>query len=375
VTSPDERPAARNGETYFFRDHDQFTLLQLRLLPELIALQRETRTLRLCSAGCSSGEEVYSLAMLIDMLLPQRDAWKIFILGLDIDRSALEKARAARYTQWSFRSMPPSHKQRYFTQQGAQWQLDESIREMVTLRQADLIRQSFPDDELREMDLILCRNVFIYFKDRIVTEVADKLAASLRDGGYLVSGHTELIGHPVKRLQSRLFAEGVVYQRMTGALPEASPVVSACRPPPVMAPEIPTVPIVVPDAACLLATARSLADTGQYDQAEQACNQAMRLAPLVPGAYFLLAQLAQLKGAFDRAAHLLDQALYLAPDDIAACLERAALWERSEHPQQAQRLRLAALDLARARPGDETVEPYDTTAAEIVQWLSKSSRL
>jgi chemotaxis protein methyltransferase CheR len=82
-----------NGETYFLRDHGQFDLLRLRLLPELIERRRNAKTLRLWSAGCSSGEEAYSLAMLLDMLLPKRDDWNIFILGSDIDESALAKAR------------------------------------------------------------------------------------------------------------------------------------------------------------------------------------------------------------------------------------------------------------------------------------------
>ena len=88
----DTAPRA-SGETYFFRDHGQFDLLRLRLLPELIERRRGARTLRLWSAGCASGEEAYSLAMLVDMLLPERDDWDILILGSDIDAAALAKAR------------------------------------------------------------------------------------------------------------------------------------------------------------------------------------------------------------------------------------------------------------------------------------------
>jgi len=202
-----------NNETYFFRDHGQFDLLRLRLLPELIERRRDTKILRLWSAGCSSGEETYSLAMLLDMLLPERDGWDILILGSDIDETALAKARRAHYGQWSFRMAPTALKHRYFRRTGDEWSLDERIRNMVTFRAGDLIGDSRAEAQLQDMDLILCRNVFIYFGVAAVAAVADKLAAALNEGGYLMTAHTELIGHRVPNLHSRLFVEGVVYQR------------------------------------------------------------------------------------------------------------------------------------------------------------------
>lgn len=106
--------AFTSGETFFFRDHGQFDLLRLRLLPELIEQHHHDKTLRLWSAGCASGEEVYSLAMLVDMLLPEHGGWDILILGTDIDSAAIAKARRAQYGKWSFRMVPPGIQQRYF---------------------------------------------------------------------------------------------------------------------------------------------------------------------------------------------------------------------------------------------------------------------
>ena len=207
--------AFTTGETFFFRDHGQFDLLRFRLLPELIARHHHDKTLRLWSAGCASGEEVYSLAMLVDMLLPlpQHGGWDILILGTDIDSAAIDKARRGRYGQWSFRMIPPALQQRYFHLVGNEWILDERIRRMVTLRVSNLVGEPFPDSELRDMDLILCRNVFIYFDPAAVSAVAAKFAATLREGGYLMTAHTELIGYPVRELESRLLAEGLVYRR------------------------------------------------------------------------------------------------------------------------------------------------------------------
>ncbi|MFA6311055.1 MAG: protein-glutamate O-methyltransferase CheR [Sterolibacterium sp.] len=229
-----------NGETYFFRDHGQFDLLRLRLLPALIESRRRARTLRLWSAGCASGEEAYSLAMLVDMLLPERDGWSILILGSDIDETALAKARRGRYGQWSFRMTPPMLRQRYFRRTGDEWALDERIRCMVTFHVVDLIGEPFPGGELQDMDLILCRNVFIYFGAEVVSTVARKLARALSKGGYLMSGHTELIGHRLPDMQSRLFVEGVVYQRVAHA-PYGPPPQPAGREPNATIPSCPRI--------------------------------------------------------------------------------------------------------------------------------------
>lgn len=365
-----------NGETYFFRDQGQSDLLRLRLLPELIERRRKAKTLRLWSAGCASGEEAYSLAMLVDMLLPERDGWDIFILGSDINPAALAKARHGRYGPWSFRMAPPMLQQRYFRRTGDEWELDQRIRRMVSFHAGDLIAEPFPGGDLRDMDLILCRNVFIYFNARAVSAVAEKLGATLREGGYLMTGHTELIGHRIRNLQSRLFVEGVVYRRAAASVPLAAIAAPATRsaPPPAVAPRVPSAPPeAMPGAADLLARAREFADRGEYDGAEQACRQALGVAPLAPGPHFLLAQLAQLGGEFERAGKLLDQTLYLDPGCVAAYLELAALCERTENRPRAQSLRRAALDIVRTLPGDAVVEPYETTATELAQWLAQSS--
>ncbi|HEU0219555.1 MAG TPA: CheR family methyltransferase [Gallionella sp.] len=227
--------AFTTGETFFFRDHGQFDLLRLRLLPELIEQHRHDKALRLWSAGCASGEEVYSLAMLVDMLLPERDGWDILILGTDIDSAAIAKARRAQYGKWSFRMVPPGIQQRYFHSDPQSeiynpqlFVLDERIHRMVTFRVSNLVSDPFPDSasELHDMDLILCRNVFIYFEPAAVSAVAAKFAATLREGGYLLTAHTELTGHSVQELESKLFAEGVVYRRRVQA-----PAGISCPPP------------------------------------------------------------------------------------------------------------------------------------------------
>jgi chemotaxis protein methyltransferase CheR len=363
--------ARSSGETHFFRDIGQFDLLRLRILPELIERHRDSKTLRLWSAGCSSGEEAYSLAMLVDMLLPARDDWDIFILGSDIDKTALEKARRGHYGAWSFRMELSTVQKRYFQRKGNEWALDECVRRMVTFRKDDLIRDTFPGGELRDMDLILCRNVFIYFSADTVFAVANKLAATLSIGGYLMTGHTELIGHRVQHLQSRLFANSVVYQRVSPK-PAALPTTAHPASPPHLVQRVPDVPTpVLPAVAARPSSAREFADRGEYARAEQLCRQALAIAPLAVEPHFLLAQIAQLRGDFTLATQLLEKTLYLDPRHVAAYLELAALCERAENLRRAQTLRRAALEIVRALPGDSIIDPYEASAAELAQWLAQ----
>jgi chemotaxis protein methyltransferase CheR len=413
--------AFTSGETFFFRDHGQFDLLRLRLLPELIGQHRHDKTLRLWSAGCASGEEVYSLAMLVDMLLPERGEWDILILGTDIDSAAIAKARRAQYGKWSFRMVPPEIQQRYFhsdpesaIRNPQSFVLDERIRRMVTLRVSNLVSEPFPDpaSELHDMDLILCRNVFIYFDSPAATAVAAKFAATLREGGYLLTAHTELTGHQAPELESRLFAEGVVYRRRVHAPAEPSPLPLSRReretiassredmekklagkgvavpslvrsagdthniPPPPLAGEALPVPSLSKEGegASLLNEARAHADRGEYEQAEQICHKALAVNPLATAPYFLLAQLAQLKGDFELARDCLNKVLYLDPRFVAAHMELAALCERAGDMLRAQALRRAALGIVRAMPNDEMIEQYETTAGELMQWLAQWER-
>ncbi|OGR36978.1 MAG: hypothetical protein A2051_06015 [Desulfovibrionales bacterium GWA2_65_9] len=361
-----------SGETYFFRDHGQMDLLRLRLLPELLERRRDTKTLRLWSAGCASGEEAYSLAMLTDMVLPEHEGWNVFILGTDIDTSALAKARQGVYHKWSFRLVPPSLQQRYFRSNAHGWVLDERIRRMVTFDAVNLVGEKFPAGDLRDMDLILCRNVFIYFDADSVAAMANKLGAALREDGYLMTGHTELIGHHIRNLHARLFPEGVVYQREE-AVRAAAPVDIRIAPPPAVAQPVPQThqaAVAAPSADDLLAAAREFADRGAYDRAEQSCRQALGLSPLAADPYFLLAQLAQIRGDFDSARELLEKTLYLDPHNVAGYLELSSLCERADNLPRAQTLRRAALGILRALPGDAVVEQYETTAAEMVQWMT-----
>src|SRR5262249_24082640 len=132
------------GETHFFRNRAQFAALESHILPELIARRRDTRQLRVWSAGCASGEEPYSLAIAIERQLPDVADWQVLILATDINRQALEKARRGVYGAWSFREVPPEVQASYFIPRGREFEIVPRVRERVTFAYLNLAAEGYP---------------------------------------------------------------------------------------------------------------------------------------------------------------------------------------------------------------------------------------
>ncbi|MCV3215047.1 protein-glutamate O-methyltransferase CheR [Plectonema radiosum NIES-515] len=201
-----------NVESYFFRDKEQFKLLGDRILPELIQSKEHNKTLRIFSAGCSSGEEPLSIAILLQELIPYREQWNLMILGVDINQEALKKAKQGIYTPWSLRSIDPERMQRYFLHFDNQYHLDMQIQQMVKFKYINLLKDSFNEhNEIKDIDLIICRNVFIYFETSAIAKVLDKFHHILQPSGYLIPGHTELFGQDLSHFETKLFPESLVY--------------------------------------------------------------------------------------------------------------------------------------------------------------------
>lgn len=204
-----------NLESYFFRDKELFNLLRNTLLPELIQRKQYNKTLRICSAGCSTGEEPYSLAILLKELISDLEQWNLMILGVDINSSALQRAKIGIYRPWSFRNVDIEIKQRYFQLINNQYHIDSQIKDMLTFQTVNLVKDRFtrPQCELRDMDLILCRNVFIYFEPSAIDKVLNKFHEALQPLGYLIAGHAELHGQNLSQFQTKVFPEALIYQR------------------------------------------------------------------------------------------------------------------------------------------------------------------
>ncbi len=182
------------GETYFFRDQRQMHLLKTLLLPRLIERKRQEGdlSLKVWSAGCSTGEEIYTIAILLDGLIDNLDQWNIQLLGTDINRKALEKAKDGVYGEWSMRSISDHYRKNYFSQKNKHYEISLAIRKSVRFDYINLMDSAYPS-KTSDQDLILCRNVLIYFDDEISSQIIKKLSACLSKRGYFLFGASDPI--------------------------------------------------------------------------------------------------------------------------------------------------------------------------------------
>lgn len=182
------------GETYFFRDAKHFEVLEKYILPDIIKYKKERgdNSIRIWSAGCSTGEEPYSIAMFLLGNLTIPSLWDIEILGTDVSTRALQKARDGIYTKWSLRAIDRKYIQKYFTTTENRYLLNDEIKRMIKFEYFNLIREPYPLTKMGNYwDIILCKNVTIYFKVDSTKRVIHNFYQSLRDGGTLFIGMSE----------------------------------------------------------------------------------------------------------------------------------------------------------------------------------------
>jgi chemotaxis protein methyltransferase CheR len=204
------------SETHFFRDAGQFDALCSHVLPQIIKRRSTVRTMRIWSAGCASGEEPYSIAMMLRELLPDVDEWSITILGTDVNTEALNRARKGVYNDWAFREERAKQwRPRYFRPYGKRYELISEVQHMVTFARHNLAEDDYPSFETNTMfmDLILCRNVTIYFTESFIQRIVERFYDALVDGGWMAVGHSETSLTTYRRFQARNFPDAILYQR------------------------------------------------------------------------------------------------------------------------------------------------------------------
>lgn len=230
------------NESYFFRDRNQFNLLTQKLLPEIMQRKQQQQqqggqmglpSLRIWSAGCSTGEELYSIAIALHELNFPWQSWQTLLVGTDISVKALATAQQGIYSNWSFRQTEPTLQHRYFRLRQPALQVRDDVRGQVTFQYGNLVSDRFPSAQscLRDIDLILCRNVFIYFDQEAIARTLEKFYRTLAPGGLLITGHTELYEQDMHHFQLKIFPESLVYQRREETVPT-----SAIAPPSVASP-------------------------------------------------------------------------------------------------------------------------------------------
>ena len=198
------------NETYMFREYEQLEAFANCCLPEVLSAKqaRGEQRLRIWSAGCSSGEEAYTLAMILQEVFPQSQYWDCEIVASDIDQNMLATAARARYWSRSVRDVPPEYLEKYLIKEGESYIVRPKTASLVRFAHMNL-HDRMAMRAMRNFDFIFCRNVLIYFDDRSRNAAVDHFYSALNRGGYIFLGHSESIGRisgafKLKRVENHL---------------------------------------------------------------------------------------------------------------------------------------------------------------------------
>ncbi len=411
------------GETYFFRDPGMFQALEQRILPSLIEARRSSgRRLRIWSAGCCSGEEAYSVAILIHRLIPDFADWDVCILGTDIHCGFLKKAVQGVYREWSFRGVPDSVRQRNFVMTApGSYAIRPSIKQLVRFEYGNLASDVYPalENHANGMDLILCRNVLMYFDLAQARQVIGKLHQCLVEGGWLAVSPSEMSQHLFAEFSLVNFPEAALYRKEERPLsslvqasrtsldaPGANPAGgvswrardrqgldhgAAQR---AVANERSTASTsdsqgntpydrafafyqegayrravdALKDEVCgspheLALLARAHANLGELAEAANRCEAAIALDKCNPGLRYLQAVILEERGCIEQAKTALKRALYLDQNFVMAHFSLGNLCRRQGKPDEAARHFDQAIDLLHRYPAEVILPESEGLAA------------
>jgi chemotaxis protein methyltransferase CheR len=206
--------AMTTNETSFFRDLHPFDALKTTILPDLIRARQQERSLTLWSNACSSGQEIFSIAMLLRENFPELAGWRVRLIASDLSQAVLEKARSGVFNQTEVnRGLPMQLLLKYFTRNGLHWQVNDTIRNWVEFIEVNLI-QAWPPS-LPKMDVIFLRNVLIYFDPPTKTAVLNRASKQMRPDGYLFLGGAETTMNLAVPLQRETIGKATCYRPQT----------------------------------------------------------------------------------------------------------------------------------------------------------------
>jgi len=257
------------GETYFFREKNIFETLEHSILPGLIDARRKTgKRLRCWSAGCSTGEEAYSIAILLDKLIPDLKDWNVTIIATDINAFALRRAGEGIYSGWSFRDTPPFFKDKYFERVNEnRYRLLPNIRKMVTFSYLNLSEDVYPalQTNTNAMDFIFCRNVLMYFAPDYIRRTTERFYRSLVEGGFLVVSPVETSQMYYAQYTTVRLRDSIFYKKDTVKIKQEDKIEKHV--------EIVTTP--PPAQKVKRSTSKKLLHTGRYDISKKPAGQAL----------------------------------------------------------------------------------------------------
>lgn len=388
------------GETYFLREVRCFEILERQIIPEILKKrQGGEQHLRIWSAGCATGEEPYSIAILLHRMRDSLRGWDISILATDINPHALRKAREGIYTNWSFRTSPPWFKENFFRQTGdKQYELLPHIKEMVTFSSINLAEDCYPSlvTDTNAIDVIFCRNVLMYFTPQLAAKVVGRFKRCLLDDGWLVVSPCETSNPSLALFNQVSFPDATLYRKSgdglrnvasenrgktepenrmngeTGQVRNGSQIHKMTPDPPLSdspaqeaaspyrkalalyergaygeAVEMVTRQLTLDknDTHALALLCRIYANEGKLAEALNTSDRALAADKLSAGLHYLRAAILQEQGMDDEAAASLKKALYLDQDLVLAHFTLANLEQRQGKVRESQRRFNTALSL------------------------------
>jgi chemotaxis protein methyltransferase CheR len=362
------------GETYFFRNKSHLDALQYHILPPIIRQRRasEQKFLRIWSGGCATGEEPYSVAMLLREMIPDIDDWLITILATDINAASLDSAQRGMYTPNSFRNETRPHiKDMWFTAHGSRFELSPVIRRMVSFKLLNLANDDYPSytTNTMNMDVVLCRNVTIYFDKAETQRVVKRLYQSMNQGGWLIVGHSEPQPTVYDAFQMVSLENAIFYRKPETPSP-VSPVPAVVTQPPLTA----SVPTVLPEPAPsakpdVLMQIKTAADSEQWDDALSLLTKHETEYRLHPYAHYLRAVIYMNNGFIDSVLAALRQSLYCNPQFVLArALMGDCYAQRKQNTEAQHHWRLALESLSKLEAS--ALIPYtDDVTVEMLREL------
>lgn len=334
------------GETYFFRNASHFNALRHDVLIPLIDRRRRQgfRQLRVWSAGCSTGEEPYSVAMLLKELLPDIEQWAITLLATDLNSDFLDHARAGLYGKRSFRGETPEWIQpRWFRLESGKYRIDPLIRDMVMFRMLNLVSDEYPSAEsfTANMDVILCRNVTIYFNPTTTRSVVTRFHRALNTDGWLIVGHSEPNSELYRDFDNRNLRNTVVYQKRelpppSRELPQKKATVKPAKPLPIPKKTPVHVPVPV-DKMELWEAARQAADGERWQDALRLLDDAAQNDVLQAQVHYLRGVIYTQMGDSDAAIKALRRSIYCDTDFALAHFSLGELYAKQQMHKEAAR--------------------------------------
>lgn len=329
------------GETYFFRDKKLFSELRKNIIPNMIGMKRINKTVTIWSAGCSTGEEAYSIAILMKELLPDFNQWNIKIIATDINLNSLSRAKDAIYGEWSFRETDIDFKNKYFDLvESNRYRLKEEIKKCVQFYYLNLADEVYAIDNnlIKEVDIIFCRNVLMYFSEKQAERIVNRYYEILNDKGWLIVApseslflnKTEFIATSINN--TFLYGKNHVNKEQKN-YSQFTPVGKSCF---IERKEI-NVPVKKISVKSMESKkienkinyeeqCRLKANEGELEKALLLCKEAINQNKVNPVYYHLLANIEQELGDIKSAVDALKKAIYLDPNFVMAYFDLGNLF-------------------------------------------------